>query len=103
MHDSEARHSGRDQYYALPSSRVPMNFFDSSARYLPTSEANKGWHPANPRSGNPMQFAYRPRDWEAPTSTGNVAEPIRAGYYRWTRGGLKGADFDASEIDTGQL
>jgi prepilin-type N-terminal cleavage/methylation domain-containing protein len=103
MHDSEARHSGRDQYYALPSSRVPMNFFDSSARYLQTSDSNEGWHPNTPTSSNTMRFAYQPRDWEAPTSTGAPAEAIRAGYYRWTRGGLKGSDFDASEIDTGQL
>jgi prepilin-type N-terminal cleavage/methylation domain-containing protein len=103
MHDSEARHSGRDQYYAIPSSRVPVNFFDSSAQFLQTSESNEGWHPGQPGSSNTMRFAYNPRDWEAPTSTGAPAEPIFAGYYRWTRGGLKGSDFNANEIDTGQL
>jgi prepilin-type N-terminal cleavage/methylation domain-containing protein len=103
MYDSEARHMGRDQFYAIPSSRVPLNFFDSSAQYLPTSEANEGWNPPTPQSPNPHRFAYNPRDWEAPTSTGGPAEPIFAGYYRWTRGGLKGSDFGANEIDTGQL
>jgi len=103
MSDSEARHQGRDQYYAIPSSRVVMNFFDSSAQYLPTSEANPGWHPNQPTSSNTMRFAYNPRDWEAPTSTGAPAELIEAGYFRWTRGGLKGVDFNANEIDTGQM
>jgi prepilin-type N-terminal cleavage/methylation domain-containing protein len=103
LHDSESRHSGKDQYYALPSSRVPMNFFDSSAQYLQTSEANEGWNPNTPASTQTMRFGYSPRDWEAPTSTGAPAEPIYAGYYRWTRGGLKGVDFNAGEIDTGQL
>jgi prepilin-type N-terminal cleavage/methylation domain-containing protein len=102
MHDSEARHSGRDQYYAIPSSRIPLTFFDSSAQYLPTSEANPGWNPLQPASTSSARFAYNPREWEAPTSTGNTAEPIYAGYYRWTRGGLKGSDFNTSEIDTGQ-
>jgi prepilin-type N-terminal cleavage/methylation domain-containing protein len=103
MYDSESRHQGRDQFYAIPSSRVPLNFFDSSAQYLPTSEANEGWHPASPGNSNPHHFPYQPRAWEAPTTTGNPLEPIYAGYYRWTRGGLKGADFNANEIDTGQL
>jgi prepilin-type N-terminal cleavage/methylation domain-containing protein len=103
LHDSESRHSGKDQYYAIPSSRVPVSFFDSSVQFLPTSEANEGWNPINPGSTQTTRFGYSPRDWEAPTSTGAPAEAIWAGYYRWTRGGLKGADFNAKEIDTGQL
>jgi hypothetical protein len=103
MHDSEARHQGKDQYYAIPSSRVPVYLFDSSVQYLQTSESNEGWNPRTPASPTPMRFSYNPRDWEAPTSTGAPAEPIFAGYYRWTRGGLKGVDFSAKEIDTGQL
>jgi prepilin-type N-terminal cleavage/methylation domain-containing protein len=102
FYDSESRHQGRDQFYAIPSSRVPLTLFDSSAQYLQTSEANEGWNPSQPASPRPARFAYNPRDWEAPTSTGAVAEPIYAAYYRWTRGGLKGADFSAGEIDTGQ-
>jgi hypothetical protein len=103
MHDSEARHQGKDQFYAIPSSRVPMSLFDSSVQYLQTSEANEGWNPSTPQSSATHRFSYQPRDWEARTTTGNIAEPIFAGYYRWTRGGLKGADFNGSEIDTGQL
>jgi len=104
MSDSEARHSGnKDQYYAIPSSRVVMNFFDSSAQFLPTSESNEGWNPSSPSSSGSATFVYRPRDWEAPTTTGAVSEAIRAGYYRWTRGGLKGVDYNANEIDTGQM
>jgi len=103
MMDSEARHQSKDQYYAIPSSRVVLNFFDSSAQFLPTSESNPGWNPVSPANTGTARFAYNPRDWEAPTSTGAPAELIQAGYYRWTRGGLKGVDFNANEIDTGQM
>jgi len=101
LHDSQARHQQREQYYGVPSSRVPLSLFDGSAQYLPTSEANPGWNPGSPANPNPTRMRYAPKAWEAPTTTGSPIE-IVSGYYRWTRGGLKGADFNASEINTGQ-
>ncbi|MCH9058952.1 MAG: hypothetical protein IIB55_10025 [Planctomycetes bacterium] len=50
---------------------------------------------------NPTLYDYVPRDWEPPTIDGSFRERV-TGYYRWTRGGIKGRDFDGPEIDTGQ-
>ena len=39
--------------------------------------------------------------FEPPTLSGDALEDV-VGYYKWTRGGLKGIDFGGSEINTGQ-
>ncbi|MCH7792140.1 MAG: type II secretion system protein [Planctomycetes bacterium] len=106
--DSEGRHSGRqDIYYAYPEAKVTIHMFDGSATFRSTSEANLGWHPRRPSTRPPARgaytvFAYTPSDWEARTLNGQTSELVK-GYYRWTRGGLKGVDFDSGEIDTGQM
>ena len=106
--DSEGRHSGRrDIYYAYPEAKVTIHMFDGSATFRSTSEANLGWHPRRPSARPPARgaytvFAYTPSDWEARTLNGQTSEQV-IGYYRWTRGGLKGVDFNSGEIDTGQM
>ena len=103
--DSEGRHSGRvDIYYAYPRSKTVMHMFDGSATFRSTSEANLGWLPSRPQSGPPRgitQFQFVPYDWESRPLNG-LAQELVKGYHRWTRGGLKGVDFDSNEIDTGQ-
>lgn len=80
-------------YYAFPEAKQPLLFFDGSVVDRVTRDSNPGfdpWNPADPGSsiinwGHPM--------------------PLRTtvqGYYRWTRGGLRGIDFGGSEISTGQ-
>ena len=102
--DSEGRHSGRkDIYYVQPEAKVVMHMFDGSAALRQTSDANQGWHPIRPRDSNPTYFNYRPRAWEAPALDPRGVDRRVIGHYRWTRGGLKGVDFDSNEIDTGQM
>ncbi len=101
--DSEGRHSGRvDRYYAHDDAKVVVHMFDGSAAFRSTADANKGWDPARSSSRNPARINYNPRSWEAPTIEPGRPDRV-AGYYRWTRGGLKGVDFEANEINTGQL
>lgn len=102
LHESHDRHvAGRDLYYGVERATLPVAFFDGSVRVSATRVANRGWHPWFPESPDPVTFPYRPDIWEPPTSTGEVEETV-TGYYRWTRGGLRGIDFGAEEIDTGQ-
>ena len=101
--DGEGRHSGRDDiYYAYPEAKTVMHMFDGSATFRSTSEANLGWIPRDPDNSDPTLMNYIPRDWEARTVNGLGREPV-FGYHRWTRGGIKGVDFDHNEIDTGQM
>ncbi|MCH7961581.1 MAG: type II secretion system protein [Planctomycetes bacterium] len=103
--DGEGRHSGRiDIYYAYPEAKTVMHMFDGSATFRSTSEANVGWIPTRPDRGPPRgitQFQFFPHDWESRPLNGQTSELVK-GYHRWTRGGLKGVDFDSGEIDTGQ-
>jgi prepilin-type N-terminal cleavage/methylation domain-containing protein len=102
VHDSQDRHTGRDdRYYAHEDARVVLHMFDGSAAYRPTAEANPGWNPNRSTSPNSTIMLYRPRPWEAPIIDTGRPDRLK-GYYRWTRGGLKGIDFGAKEINTGQ-
>jgi len=107
MHDDVDRyHAGAGRLYAAPldsgAARIPILSGDGGASVRSTTDSNAGWDPASPASTRSELFIYAPRSWEPPTTTGLSAEPIRAGYYRWTRGGLKGRDFGGTEINTGQ-
>jgi hypothetical protein len=99
-------HAQDARYFAATTesgaSRVPMLIGDGGAAVRSTADANPGWSPTAPSSSYSARFIYQPRPWEPPTTTGEPIEPIFAGYYRWTRGGLKGRDFDGTEINTGQ-
>ncbi len=102
VHDSQDRHRGGvDRYYAHEDAKVVLNMFDGSASYRATLAANPGWNPNIPRRARPTIMTYRPRSWEAPAVDPNGADRLK-GFYRWTRGGLKGIDFGAKEIYTGQ-
>ncbi|MFG0284349.1 MAG: type II secretion system protein [Phycisphaerales bacterium JB039] len=102
VHDSAQRHTGNQgpQYYAYPTSRVTLLFWDASSRMEVTADGNKGWQPNSPASPTPTKYTYDPSLWEGPAP--DPSEATVEGYYRWTRGGLAGVDFGASEIDTGQ-
>ena len=64
-----------------------------------TANANKGADPNVINSMFPMQYYYNPSilGFEPPTRSGAIQELV-TGYYRWTRGGLKGVDFGGKEI-----
>ncbi len=98
-----ARHDKIPLFYAYPEARVPLLFFDASVRVRLTGEANQGFKPNLPANAKPTTFFYDPSilGFEPPTKSGATKDEVN-GYYRWTRGGLKGIDYGGTEIDTGQ-
>ncbi|MCH7792588.1 MAG: hypothetical protein IID31_09955 [Planctomycetes bacterium] len=93
--------SRRAQYYAVETSTASALMCDGGAALRRTAEANQGWRPVRPWAATPTRFIYQPRPWEPATANGQLSEQL-IGYYRWTRGGIMGRDFDGPEIDTGQ-
>jgi hypothetical protein len=102
LFDNGSWYTGRQpQYFAVESSNVSNLMSDGGAAFRSTRDANPGWRPTQPTVAAPSVISYRPRKWEPPTSNGMLNERV-SGYYRWTRGGIRGRDFDGPEIDTGQ-
>jgi len=98
--DSHQRHFGsRVAFFGYAEARVPVLTVDGSATVRATSEANNGFRPNSPSSGIPTQYSYTPQSYEPGALPGS---PTVNGRYRWTRGGLTGRDFGASEVCTGQ-
>jgi prepilin-type N-terminal cleavage/methylation domain-containing protein len=108
--DSTARHFGkRWWWYAAQNARVPLLFFDNAVKIRVTGpvrtpgDANDGWNPTNPRSAFGTTYTYEPELWEAPLINGGYTGlDSVVGFYRWTRGGLTGVDFEGAEINTSQ-
>lgn len=103
LHDTEQRYYGKQNvYFAFQDARLPVTMFDGSVRIEITENANPGWDPTRPTSAIPTRFDYVPDD-EPWLAQRRATDPVRVfGYYRWTRGGLRGIDFNGSEIGTGQ-
>jgi prepilin-type N-terminal cleavage/methylation domain-containing protein len=97
MHDQGDRHfAKRAVYFAFPEARQPLLFFDQSVRIRQTQDANRGFNPATPTGNFPTQISYTPESWDPPVRPG-----VTFGYYRWTRSGLRGVDFDGGEVKAG--
>ncbi|MEZ6242885.1 MAG: prepilin-type N-terminal cleavage/methylation domain-containing protein [Phycisphaerales bacterium] len=73
--------------------RQPVLTFDGSVQVRATADANPGFRPLTPASPEPTLIRY---------VVGGVGNFEYKGYYRWTRGGLRGIDFGGKEINTGQ-
>ncbi|HMN42920.1 MAG TPA: hypothetical protein PKE29_18920, partial [Phycisphaerales bacterium] len=101
LHEGHARHEKRDTYYAYPGAKVNVLTFDGSASYKSNTAVNRGWDPLNPANGAPFQYRYVPDRWEAP-AVGPAGYDLVYGFYRYTRGGLRGIDFGGKELNTGQ-
>ncbi len=102
LHDAEQRHyTKRAIYLGVPECRQPLLFFDGSVNMKVTLDANAGWQPNDPANPDPTFVTYMPDKYEAPTSNGQPSEVVK-GYYVWTRGALRGADFGSLEVNTGQ-
>jgi hypothetical protein len=94
--DSHDRHySKKPRFYADPAARQPLMFYDASVRVYRTRETDAGFRPNEPWSAEATVFDYKPegeaaRWYPAAVNADGVKE--FKGYYRWTRGGLKGRD-----------
>jgi prepilin-type N-terminal cleavage/methylation domain-containing protein len=104
MADQHQRHFTRDQlYFGQQNARVTVLMHDSSVTVKKSVDCNIGWHPNYPQAaGFQNPYTYHPDVWEPPTVSGTADDPINVGYYRWTRGLLKGVDYGGNEIYTGQ-
>ncbi len=99
------RHLGKqDLFYAYEDARCSVAMFDGSASSPYTGDANEGFRPMQPGSRAPTRYRYDPSilNYEPETRSGESFD-IVTGFYRWTRGGLKGVDYSANEINTGQM
>jgi len=102
--DSHGRHGERGAlFYAYPESIQPILFFDGSVRRVRTRDANRGWDPHSPTDPGPLTMTHSPLAWE-PAHLDGSRRRVGGfeGFYRWTRGGVRGVDVGAQEIDTGQ-
>ncbi|UYV13359.1 MAG: type II secretion system GspH family protein [Phycisphaera sp.] len=101
MHDSNDRYSKLELFYAFPDAKITMLMFDLSAGQRVTDDSNLGWDPRFPREDRAMRFVFdaSASQWEPQARS---PAPVD-GYYRWTRGGLRGVDYGGTEINTGQL
>lgn len=96
------RHSGRkDLFYGYDKAVSTLLFFDGSVSMHQSSQTNKGFLPNTPNSNGWTNFSYAPNilGFEPPTFSGRPTDQV-IGYFRWTRGGLKGIDVDGREINT---
>jgi prepilin-type N-terminal cleavage/methylation domain-containing protein len=106
--DSISRYKGKtQQYYANPEASTLNLFFDSHVAFKKTGQpynrngkrfdANDGANPFTPLTPFPLLVTYEPElSWEPRTP--DLAPSYSApGYQRWTRGGLKGIDFDSNQ------
>ncbi len=102
VHDYGAWHFSRQaKYFASETAHVAIVMGDGGASVRLTSDSNEGWNPIRPSHPDPSMILYRPSLWEPPGSDDGGYTHVK-GHYRWTRGGIKGRDFDGPEIDTGQ-
>jgi prepilin-type N-terminal cleavage/methylation domain-containing protein len=94
MLDSYDRHSSREsKYYFDATARQPLLMFDGSVSVRSTADANKGFRPLDPTSPEPSELRI---------IIPGVSSESYPGYFRWTRGGLRGIDFGGKEVFTGQ-
>lgn len=107
--DSNARHEGKIAlYFGYDDAKQPIAFFDGSVNVWTSRDTNKGWDPHLQRNRTWLRITYLPAQWEPPTRSGEWPDALSGGgdqttgYYFWTRGGLRGIDVGATEIDTGQ-
>jgi prepilin-type N-terminal cleavage/methylation domain-containing protein len=101
LHEGHARHEKRETYYGYPGAKVNVLAFDGSTNYRSNRNSNPGWDPWAPTSGLAFTYQYVPDRWEAPAVSPTGSDWVQ-GFYRYTRGGLRGIDFGGKEINTGQ-
>jgi len=97
LYDLFDRHTfKRDLWYAYKVAAQPLAFFDGSVSIRKTQDSNPGWEPGNPRGVFATSYQYYPVGSDSPTLSGQPSDTVQ-GFYRWTRGGLRGIDFGGKE------
>ena len=107
QYDSVCRHRGKQPFfYTYPNASSTCLFFDAHVALKKTGpawnkggkwiDANDGVDPANAASPFAFIIRYTPEATWEPILNGEV-DYAAPGFYRWTRGGLKGIDFESWE------
>lgn len=99
--DSQQRHNGKQLFYAYPQVKQPLLFWDGSVSVRKTADSNKGWDRKKENDPTSLAtFTYAPDPaFESPAIRGQSL--FRGGFYKWTRSGLRGVDYNGSEIARG--
>lgn len=92
-------YGSRAAFALYAEARVPALLCDGSVRVRATSESNLGGQQTQPQSIAPTYINYSPLAWEPPALYSAGSNTV-AGYFRWTRYGLRGRDFDGPETTT---
>ena len=92
-HNLTGYNGGNHLYYAVEDAKQPVLFFDASVRTVRTGDSNPGYNPQDPTDPDPYPVLY---------GHPSPKKFFVNGWYRWTRGGLRGVDFGGTEINTGQ-
>lgn len=104
MFDNHARHMGtRWYFYAWQNARQPLLFFDGAVRERRTGDGNLGFNPSIPTAPAWTNISYSPspppNNWESPDLNGGwTTQNYSGAYFRFTRAGLRGRDFDGPEV-----
>lgn len=104
MYDNHARHMGaRWYFYAWTNARQPLLFFDGAVRERRTGDGNRGFNPSVPAAPIFTNISFSPspppNNWESPDLNGGwTTQNYSGGYFRFTRAGLRGRDFDGPEV-----
>ncbi|MBY0113581.1 MAG: prepilin-type N-terminal cleavage/methylation domain-containing protein [Phycisphaerales bacterium] len=94
----DRHYSKRTLFHAYEEAKQPLMFADGSVTIRRTGDANPGWSPDLPNIVMPTTYRYEPNRWDPPTRSGSFRDDVK-GYYRWTRGGLRGVDFGGKEAE----
>ncbi len=102
LSDDYARHHGRTRYYAYNDSQQDLLFQDGSVRHFRTDYTNPGWHPKFRTNMRARLGFSKAADPFGSLDTPGPSAAFRAGWYRWTRGGLFGWDVPRSSATAGK-
>lgn len=97
IYDRYQRHFGsRVAFFGYAEAKVPIMAADGAAQVRTTELTNRGFNPQNPTALVPVSYSYSPQAYEPPAPPNTGANVF--GYYRWTRSGLRGIDFEGAEV-----
>jgi len=100
IQETHQRHFGSARlYYGLAEAKTPMLMFDGSVQVRTTGDANLGWKPNRPLAAAIFFYKPIPGDGQPDQVSLDPRGDLCRGYYRWTRGGLRGVDYGGTEID----
>jgi prepilin-type N-terminal cleavage/methylation domain-containing protein len=102
LHDEFARHFGKQRYFVTVSCRQPLLTFDGAVNVRKNQDVNRGGDPNAPMVATSVVSITYSNAWTGLWDPNplNPAGDTGPGYYRFTRGGLRGNDIGGGEVRT---